>query len=271
MSRRNVQERPGGRWNYALPYKRRRNYAGRKPMRNILTTIRMAGCLIWLMCGVSPGADSKPDPRADVTAALAKVVDAGNYSWSRVTDDTASGGGTLVETGKTDTAGYTLVDLNSGDLYLHVALKGGSGVINAGQGWKSAEDLADQGRAVRAVARIIRGIKSPIMVAREVISKAPELKREADTCKAEFTGTEAMDLLAQVFDVRGRDMTNPTVGVEFSVREGVLTRYEVRAAGTVSRQGVDTQVVRTITVELSSVGSTKVEVPDEAKAKLGGS
>jgi hypothetical protein len=239
-------------------------------MRTICNPI-LISCLTALLCGVTQGADQKPDPREEVTAALGKVADAGSYTWNRVTDDTASGGGRTSETGQTDTSGYTLVDLNTGDGYLHVCLKGGSAVINAGQGWKSQDDLADQGRVLRVVARVVRGIKSPVMVARSVISRAQELKRDGESCTAEFTGEDASNLLAAVFDVRGRDITNPTVTVKFSVREGNLTEYEVRAAGTVSRQGMNTEVTRTITVEFSNVGSTKVEVPDDAKAKLGGS
>jgi hypothetical protein len=59
------------------------------------------------------------------------------------------------------------------------------------------------------------------------------------------------------------------VTARFWAHDGVLTRYELQAEGTVSRQGVDEVMRRTISVDFSDVGTTKVEVPDEAKKKLG--
>jgi hypothetical protein len=226
-------------------------------------------CLAALAWGVALGAGQKSDPGGDVMAAVAKVGDAGSYSWTRVTDDVSSGGARMSESGKTDTSGYTLIDLNSGGFYLHVAFKGSYAVVNAGQGWKSLDDMADQRQAVRAVSRIVRGLKSPVMIARDIVSRVGELKRDGEMRTAELTGDDASELLGPVFDMRGRDMTDPKVTVKFWVRDGALTRYELRASVNVSRQGVATEVSRAISVEFSNVGSTKVEVPDEAKGKLG--
>ena len=44
--------------------------------------------------------------------------------------------------------------------------------------------------------------------------------------------------------------------------------YEVKVKGKVSFNGNDRDVDRTTTVEIKDIGSTKIEVPEEAKKKL---
>ena len=222
----------------------------------------------WLIAVLSTVAACGQDLKPAVTAAVAKVGDAGSYSWKRVTDDTAAGGGTFVETGKTDASGYAVLELNSGDLFVRVVLRGGNGVIDAGEGWKSMDDLAGQRRAARAMARVVRGFRSPLLVARELLSRVKTVGRDADAAAVELDGKDATDVLGPVFGLPGGAMTDAKVTAKFWERNGVLTRYELQAEGTMSRGGTDTDVRRTIGVDFSDVGSTKLEVPDEAKKKL---
>src|SRR5206468_4731839 len=52
------------------------------------------------------------------------------------------------------------------------------------------------------------------------------------------------------------------------VKDGVLAKYEFKVQGTMSFNGNDVDIDRTTTVEIKDVGSTKVELPDEAKKKV---
>jgi hypothetical protein len=66
----------------------------------------------------------------------------------------------------------------------------------------------------------------------------------------------------------GPTVTNATGSVKFWLKDGALAKYEFKVKGTVSFNGNDFENDRTTTVEIKDVGSTKIEVPDEAKKKL---
>ena len=53
-----------------------------------------------------------------------------------------------------------------------------------------------------------------------------------------------------------------------AMKEGQLAKYELKVKGTVSFNGNDRDVDRTSTIEIKNIGSTKVEMPDEAKKKM---
>ena len=53
------------------------------------------------------------------------------------------------------------------------------------------------------------------------------------------------------------------------MKDGQLTKYEYNVKGEMSFGGNDIDIDRTTTIEIKDVGSTKVEVPAEAKAKIG--
>ena len=63
-------------------------------------------------------------------------------------------------------------------------------------------------------------------------------------------------------------VSNAKGSVKFWIKDGVLTKYVLKVSGTRTRNGEDTDVERTTTVEIKDVGTTKITVPDEAKSKL---
>ena len=56
--------------------------------------------------------------------------------------------------------------------------------------------------------------------------------------------------------------------MKFWVKDGVLSKYEVKVQGKVSFNGNDRDVDRTTTVQIKDVGTTKIQVSDAAKKKL---
>ena len=56
--------------------------------------------------------------------------------------------------------------------------------------------------------------------------------------------------------------------MKFWIKDGVLSKYEYKVQGKVSFNGNDRDVDRTTTTEIKDIGTTKVEVSDEAKKKL---
>ena len=67
----------------------------------------------------------------------------------------------------------------------------------------------------------------------------------------------------------GPEVSNAKGEVKLWVTDGVLSKYKVHVTGTVSFNGNDREVDRTTTTEIKDVGSTKLDVPAEAKAKAG--
>ena len=61
---------------------------------------------------------------------------------------------------------------------------------------------------------------------------------------------------------------NAKGSVKFWVKDGSLAKYQYNVQGTMSFGGNDIEINRTTTVEIKDVGTTKVEVPEEAKKKL---
>ena len=56
--------------------------------------------------------------------------------------------------------------------------------------------------------------------------------------------------------------------MKFWIKDGTLTKYEFNVQGKVTAGDRDTDVNRTTTVEIKDAGTTKLEVPAEAKEKL---
>src|SRR5579864_7613578 len=107
----------------------------------------LLACAVLCLCGSALAADATQE----LTGAVKKLTDAGSYAWKSVTEDSSNGGSTLIQDGKTDKTGYTILNFNAGDNYVQFVLKGSAGVMNIGEGWKSADDLADQRRAGRVM------------------------------------------------------------------------------------------------------------------------
>ena len=66
----------------------------------------------------------------------------------------------------------------------------------------------------------------------------------------------------------GYSSSKASGSVKFWVKDGQLAKYQYKVQGTVTFNGEDREVERTTTVEIKDVGTTKVEVPDEAKKKI---
>jgi hypothetical protein len=70
---------------------------------------------------------------------------------------------------------------------------------------------------------------------------------------------------------RGADAPEPKNAkgsVKFWIKDGVLSKYELKQQGTVTFNGDDRDIDGTTTVQIKDMGTTKIQVPDEAKKKL---
>ena len=229
-----------------------------------------------LLAGPLLAADS--NPKDDVRNAAAALGAAPNYSWHTAIETPGGGGrfGGGPTDGKTEKGGYTMLTMTRGDNTIQAVLEGTNGVINTpDNGWQTlAEATQDNGGGRNPgmfLARMLQNYKTPDMQAADLVAATQELKQDTNGISGDLTEEGAKALLT--FRPRGGngggpEVTNPKASVTFWITDGKLAKYQFHVTGTVSFNGNDRDVDRTTTVEIKDVGTTKIEVPDDAKAKL---
>jgi hypothetical protein len=220
----------------------------------------------WL-AGSLLAADSSP--KDDITAAAKKLGEQPNYSWkTTVVVPEGSRFRPGPTEGKTEKDGFTCVSLSFGDNTTQVALKGDKAVVNREGEWQSLADLDSEEGPGRFLGRMLRNLKTPAVQAAELASQTKGLKKEGDTYSGDLTEEGAKTFLRFGRGGDGPTISNAKGSVKFWLKEGALAKYEYKVQGTISFDGNDREVDRTTTVEIKDVGTTKVEVPAEAKKKL---
>ncbi len=224
-----------------------------------------------LVAGSIIAADSKDD----INNAVGKLAAADNYSWkTTVTIPNGGGGGRFrpgPTVGKTQKDGLTLVSFTMGDNTMDTVVQGAKGAIKTEDGWLSLDEASkeDQGPA-RFMARRLQNFKAPVAEVQNLLSKTQELTKSDDAYSADLTADGAKSLLT--FGGRrggnGPAITGAKGSVKFWVTDGVITKYQTKVQGTITRNGEDVDIDRTSTTEIKEVGTTKVEPTDDAKKKL---
>ncbi len=259
-----------------------------------MSRIAILGVLVMAM-GLYAEAAGR-DAKGDVQNAAKKLGEAASYSWTSTPSMGGGGGGGGARfqpgptDGKTEKDGFTLLTTKQGESILEGVLKGDKVAVKAQDGWKTAEELAaargqqqpggqqpggrQRGDPAGFMARRLRSFKAPAAEAADLVEKAKELKEEGGACVGEMTEEGAKALLSMGRGGRGGDQQPPPVAgakgtVKFWLKDGVLAKYEYSVQGKVTFGDREIDMNRTVTVEIKDVGSTKVEVPEDAKKKLG--
>jgi hypothetical protein len=204
-------------------------------------------------------------PKGEVTAAAKKLAEKANYGWkTTVVVPESSQFKPGPTEGKTEKDGFTYLTMSFGDNLTEAVLKGDKAVITNQDGdWQSASELeGGEGRG-RFLGRIVRNLKTPAAQAAELAGVTNDLKKEGDTYSGDLTEEGAK---AQF---RFGNVSNPKGSVKFWVKDGVLSKYEFKVKGKVDFNGNEVDVDRATTTEIKDVGTTKVNVPEAAKKKLG--
>src|SRR6185436_20576754 len=99
-----------------------------------------------------------------------------------------------------------------------------------------------------------------------------ELKEEDGVIAGDLRDEAVKELL--LFGTRRREGQEPPKttdakgSVKFWIKDGALTKLEIKVQGKVTAGERELDINRTTTTEIKEVGTTKIEVPDEAKQKL---
>ena len=176
---------------------------------------------------------------------------------------------------------------------------GGGGGAPGAAGGPAAGGGGGQGggrNPAMMMSRMIRNYKAPAAQAAELISRGQDYKQDGDVVTAALSEDAAKNLLSMGGGRGGRrgggngggggqggggqgggaqggggppEVKDAKGDLKFWTKDGVITKYQSHVQGTVTMQGEDRQIDRTTTVEIKDVGTSKIEVPDEAKKAAG--
>jgi len=225
-------------------------------------------------------------PAEGIKAAARKLADAGSYSWTSTSPGQDGRGGMSIE-GKTE-KGTACLKWTFGDRTSESIIRDGKAAVKTDDGWKSGEEIEaaiketsggdGQRRGFRGAmaARIARTFKAPAAEAETLAAGVKELKKDGDTFSGDLTEEAAKERLSFSARRRGGDgnsggpptPTNAKGSVMFWIKDGALAKYEVTVSGTFEFNGESRDIKRTTTTEIKDAGSTKLDIPSEAAAKL---
>ena len=225
------------------------------------------------MLAACPLLAADASPKDDVTGAATALGSQPNYSWHTTVDAGANARFRPGPTdGKTEKGGYTTVSMIFNDNTTEIVMRGTNAAIKTpDNGWQSAaEALQDNGggpNPAMFAARMAQNFKAPADQAASLATQTTGLKADTSGISGDLTEDAAKGLLT--FRRGGSaTVTNPKGSVIFWITDGKLTKYQIHVTGSVSFNGNDFDVNRTTTTEIKDAGTTKVEVPDDAKKKL---
>lgn len=237
--------------------------------RSILVRLTIGSALVLLAATTGTAEDSAQD---EVQAAAKALAAKDNYSWTTTSSITRGDNSFDMESrGMTEKEGLAHVTVPRPDNTFEFVAKEGKGAVKTEQGWRSLSELesGDQNRGGRFLARMIQNFQTPAAEATQMAGQTKEVKKSGDSYTAEFTEEGAKELLT--FG-RGRDGNAPDVSnakgtVTFTIKDGVLSKYAFEIEGAVRFEGNEANVRRKTEVEIRDVGTTKLNIPDEAKSK----
>ena len=215
-----------------------------------------------LLAGSLAAADSTP--KDDVTAAAKKLGTQANYSWKQtvvVPEDAPFKPGP--SEGKTEKGGVTYFTFSFGDDSTKIYLKGtNSAISNPDGGWQSASEMENDEGPGRFIGFLVRAFKTPAAQAGELAGTAKELKPDGEVISGDMTDEGAKS------QFRFGKVTDPKGSVKFWIKDGQISKYEFKITGKADFNGNEIDVNRDTTIEITDVGTTKIEVPADARKKL---
>jgi hypothetical protein len=215
-------------------------------------------------------------PKDEIASAAAALGNQATYAWHTTVE---TGNGSAFRPGptdgKTEKDGYTTIMLSFNDNSIEVVMHGTNAAVKTpDDGWQSAAEVLETGgggpNPARFAAYMTSGFKAPAEQAASLVTQVKDLAAGTNGISGELTEEGAKQLLA--FRRRGNgdgpSVSSAKGSATFWLADGKLVKYQTHVSGTISFNGNDRDVDRTTTTEIKDVGTTKVEVSDDAKKKL---
>ena len=245
-----------------------------------MNTFKLKGLVVLIATSAFALSARAADSTETVGNAIKALKDKGNYSWS--TSSEMAGGQFPGQTskGKTDKEGFALITREGPNGEIQSATKGDKRVTKRDDGWKTPEEVQPAGGGGRRGGFGGGGFFGGAQVA--PADEAEGLLKDVKDLKAGDGGLFTAELSETAAKTRagfggrggrGGNFTPPEPkdakgSVKFWVKDGVLAKYELTTSAKMNFQDQEMDIGRTTVTEISNAGSTKVDVPEEAKKKL---
>jgi len=225
--------------------------------------------LTWLAAGAALAAD--PAPTNQVADAITKLKAATNYSWTSTLKIADSDFNIGPVKGQADKDGFAKMSQDFNDNTTEIVLKGDKVAFKGEEGWQLIAEGGDM-RSFFAAGLARNGAAA--QEAGITLKNVKEVKAlDGGALGGDFTSEGATDLMT--FGPRrpaGENgfppPKNAKGSVKFWIKDGLLVKYETHLHGTVTFGDNENEMDQTRTVEIHDVGTTKMDIPAEAKKKL---
>jgi hypothetical protein len=233
------------------------------------TILTLTSCALLAAASVASAADAKEE-----LIQAAKALDAKeNYSWRTtvvVPDDAQFKPGPTE--GKAVKGGLIKVAQEFEFATLETYKQGDKAAMNNQDGgWDSLAEVESQEGFGPFRAAMARNLFAPSEDVVDMAKHLQDVKKEGEVYSGELTEAGAKALLGLNRRAGGGGGMNVPAGkgsAKFWVTDGVLSKLEVKLEGAIEFGGNEMDVKRTSTTVIKEIGSTKLDVPDAAKAKL---
>jgi hypothetical protein len=247
-------------------------------MKNIFSV----STVVLLACGTVLAEDSASI--GQVKAAIAKLRDQPNYTWTTKMDMSGMRFGNRPLTGKTQKGGFTVVSQETSNSVVQAIFKGTNVCLKVEDEWQLTTEMEPPA----AGGGFNRGAFMGRMLSRTRLAadEATNLLARVNDLKAEdgglYTGNLTEEGAKALLTFGGRGGRRGGQGsqngppppkdakgtVKFWTKDGVLTKFESVLTATMNIRGEDRETKRTMSTEIKDIGSTQLDVPPEAKKKL---
>ena len=211
-------------------------------------------------------------PKGEIIAAAKKLAQQG-YSWKTALE---TGNFSNTSEGKADKDGMVQLTMTFNDNTTQAFLKDKKGAIKLqDQDWQSLEEMNSADNSQRGPGRFMGRMLKRLQVPcgpsrghrrqdqgdhqrRRCLYRRPDRSRGQVPARLRRRATRRHSAGSLGRQGLGQD----------SLKDGLLSKYELRLQGTMSFNGEDREMNRTTTVEIRDVGKTTLDVPADAKKKL---
>jgi hypothetical protein len=210
----------------------------------------------------------------------AAVAPVGNHSWTEVVTDSTKASPLKIE-GREDPNGLTAVSIVLTNRTIEGYLLGNKAYVTCAQkNWKTEPLLANGESPGALMSRLIRTVTPPAQEIDLMLNSGEKLKKNGDVISGDlpdslakklFEDSEKRSRKEEAADRKSvRKEAKATHGnVTLWIKDNLVTKYEVRLIGKIDVDGKETEVIRTRTIEIKDIGTTKIDVPQKARQKLG--
>jgi putative heme-binding domain-containing protein len=223
--------------------------------------------------------------KEELAAAIRALAEAPSYGWTTTVNAAELGplgGGGGVTTGRFEKGGYTLVAMPSGAGPIEFATRNGKSAVMVEGSWQTLEQAsARSGRSPQGFGMptgfersTITDFKLPAARAAELLANGTGFHRIGDAVSVDLTPSAAAELLeadgpSSFRRRRGGTLSAPLAdprgSLSFRLESGQLKEFTVTLGGLRRIMGNEIKLDRAATTKITEVGSTKVDMPEDAR------